>query len=44
MLEHVNGGRAERPSNLPSDMVLKTKRYQVEPEAGVAAATFSQIS
>ena len=34
MLEHVNGGRAERPSDLPSDRGLKRKRYHVEPEAG----------
>ena len=44
MFEHVNGGSDERPSNIPSDMVLKTKQYHVELEAGVVAATFSQIS
>ena len=34
MLEHVNGGRVERPSDLPSDMGLKRKRYHVEPKVG----------
>eukprot|EP01018_Ginkgo_biloba_P035476 Gb_04007 [translate_table: standard] len=34
MAEHVNGGRAERPSDLPSEMTLKRKRFQVEAEAG----------
>ena len=34
MLEHVNGGRVERPSDLPSDMGLKIKPYHVEPKTG----------
>lgn len=34
MLAQINGGRAERPSDLPSEMALKRKRYHVEPEAG----------
>lgn len=34
VLAQINGGRAERPSDLPSEMALKRKRYHVEPEAG----------
>jgi len=34
MLGQVNGSRVERPSNLPSEMSLKRKRYHVEPEVG----------
>lgn len=34
MLAQINGGQAKRPSDLPSEMALKRKRYHVEPEAG----------
>lgn len=34
LVAQINGGRAERPSDLSSEMALKRKRYHVEPEAG----------